>query len=297
MSIPGAHDACTAGVDDIYIWYRTQVLGIGELFDGGVRAFDVRPSARGGRLGVFHEVADTHTSFEEVVDVLSGRLDEHPGEFAIIVFRHEKESDTSDNFEELVGAFLHSEAVSDLSVDFREDLTLGDVRGKILFISRQEYVDGPVGAYVKDWDDYQFYDENRCAWLVSASDTNTRLMLQDHYSPVSKDDKLSAVFDLMDHVAKKDVWTINHCSAYMSESKSYGENAQNVNAEVAGHISALDGHAGVVMLDFACVDEYRGPANAKLPVRMSDFKVNGKILVDTIIEKNNYQSTNNQSSL
>lgn len=44
VSIPGAHDAATAGVTAWPQWTRTQELDIEALWNAGVRAFDLRPA-------------------------------------------------------------------------------------------------------------------------------------------------------------------------------------------------------------------------------------------------------------
>ena len=294
ISIPGAHDACTAGVDEEYSWFRTQTLDIQQMWDAGVRSFDLRPAACGNELSIYHDVAATHTSFEEVVGILEDNLERHPGEFAVVVFRHEDVADTSDNFESLMGRFLGAGLREGVAIDFREDLTLGELRGHILFFARARYDGGPLGAYVRDWDDYPVYVEDEHALLVNSKGETSVLRVQDHYGPDAREDKLSAVFDLMDHTAKTPVWTLNHTSGYMSFSKSYGENARNVNSAVAEHIRSLDGHAGIVVMDFAGADTFRGPYVFDAPVSWDyrgevssvEWNVGGAELVDTIIEHN-----------
>lgn len=295
VSIPGAHDACTAGVDDAqFPWFKTQTLDIQQMWDAGVRSFDIRPTVRGSSLGIFHSVADTHTTFEEVIGVLEDNLERHPGEFAVVVFRHEDDADTGDNFEELMGTFLGSGLREGVAVDFRDDLTVGELRGHILFFGRTSYDNGPVGAYVRDWDDYPVYSADEHAVAVNRSGKSFELRVQDHYGPDGKADKLAAIYDLMDHAARRPVWTINHTSGYISGSISYGENAQNVNSEVAEHIRDLDGHAGIVVMDFAGTDSFKGPYlydrepswSYNGEVNHVNWKVSGAELVDAIIRKN-----------
>lgn len=295
ISIPGAHDACTAGVDDsIFPWFKTQVLDIQQMWDAGVRSFDLRPTVRGSELGIFHAVADTHTTFETVIETLEDNLERHPGEFAIVIFRHEDDADTSDDYESLMGQFLAGGLRDGVAIDFRDDLTLGELRGHILFFGRSQYEGGPVGAYIKDWDDYPMYLADEHAVAVNRSGESFELRVQDHYGPDGRDDKLAAVFDLMDHTARRPVWTVNHTSGYISSSISYGENAQNVNAAVADHIRSLDGHAGIVVMDFAGVDSFFGPYLYDREPRWDytgevsrvGWRVAGQELVNALIAKN-----------
>ena len=280
LSIPGAHDACTVSVDDEFIRFRTQTLGIQQLWDAGVRSFDLRPAARGNHLGIFHDIADTHISFEEVIGILEDNLEKHPGEFAVVIFRHEREADSSDNWESLMGNFLRNGLRSGVTVDFRDDLTLGELRGHIVFLGRQEYEGGPVGGYISDWDDYPSYNEDRHADVTNACGEKFCLRVQDHYGPQGASDKIAAVTSLMDAVCKRPEWIVNHTSGYVSSSKSYAENSQGVNAVVAKHIERLDGHAGIVVMDFAGVDFFRESVGSR------NWNVNGKTLTDEVIKKN-----------
>ena len=294
ISIPGAHDACTVNVDEEYCWFRTQVLDIQQMWDAGVRSFDLRPAARGETLSIFHDRADTYISFEEVIGILEDNLEKHPGEFAVVIFRHEREADTTPNWESLMGEFLRSGLREGVALDFRDDLTLGELRGHIIFLGRRQYEGGPVGGYISDWDDYPVYEEDKHAWVTNAAGGKFCLRVQDHYGPEGAADKIAAVTSLMDAVAQKPVWSVNHTSGYASRSKSYGENAQNVNAAVAEHIASLDGHAGIVVMDFAAADFFTGPYvegreigwDYTGPVGSREWNVAGAQLVDALIRKN-----------
>lgn len=264
MSIPGAHDACTAGVDEDYSFFRTQVLDIKGLWEAGVRSFDVRPTSRGDHLGVYHQIADTHVTFESVISTLASCLEENPSEFAVVIFRHEDDADLSDNFGSLMGDCLKSVKSDGLAVDFREDLTLGELRGHILFLSRTRYEDGPVGAYLEGWPD-------GCE-IVNASGQRTPVTVQDYYDPEGKEDKLSHITETYEKNAGNRIWTVNHTSAYVSS--GYGENSQNVNSDVAGMIRSGKGKTGIMVMDFAGTDVF------------GEWKVAGRRLVDAIIENN-----------
>lgn len=262
MSIPGAHDACTANVDRQYAYFITQALNLQGLWDAGVRAFDIRPASREDHLGVFHQMADTHVSFEDVLSILAGRLKDNPSEFAVVIMRHETEADLSDNFESLMGECLAS--IGNLAIPFRRDLTLGELRGHILFLSRSRYEGGPVGAYIQGWPDE--------AELVDAAGKTTPLVVQDYYEPEGREDKLEQIVQTYDYFAHSSLWLVNHCSAYVAS--GYGENSQNVNSSVADMIVSGKGKTGIMMMDFAGVDSFDG------------WEVAGAKLVDAIIENN-----------
>lgn len=262
MSIPGAHDACTANVDRQYAYFITQALDLQGLWNAGVRAFDIRPAAREDHLGVFHQKADTHVSFEDVLSILAGCLKENPSEFAVVIMRHETEADLSDNFESLMGGCLA--LIGDLAIPFRRGLTLGELRGHILFLSRSRYEGGPVGAYIQGWPDE--------AEFVNAAGETTPLVVQDYYEPAGREDKLHNITETYRKFAKTEAWVVNHCSAYVAS--GYGENSHNVNSAVADMIESGMGKTGIMMMDFAGVDSFEG------------WDVAGTKLVDAIIENN-----------
>jgi len=264
MSIPGAHDACTAGVDEEYAYFRTQALDVKGLWDAGVRSFDIRPTAREDHLGVFHQMADTHVTFEGVVSTLDSCLREHPSEFAVVIFRHEDDADLSDNFGSLMGEFLQNELPEGLSIDFKNDLTLGELRGHILFLSRAKYENGPVGAYIERWS-----EEGE---LVNAVGDRAPMSVQDYYDPAGKDDKLAEMTKAYESNLESHFWTVNHTSAYVVS--GYGENSQNVNSDFADLIIARKGKTGIVVMDFAGVDTFEG------------WNVAGRKLVDAVIDNN-----------
>jgi len=264
MSIPGAHDACTANVCSLFSYFRTQALDIQEQWDAGVRAFDLRPTARKDHLGVFHQIADTHVSFDEVIDVLADNLQRHPSEFAVVFFRHEDDADLSDNFKSLMGSYLNKGLPEGLAVDFRKDMTLGGMRGHIMFLGRSGYDDGPVGGYIEGWPDN--------AEVVNSKGERIPIDVQDHYAPEGRDDKLNAIIGMLEKNASNDRWSVNHCSAYVKS--GYGENSQNINSDVADYISCMKGKAGIVMMDFAGTDRY------------GKWDVSGRKLVNAVIRRN-----------
>lgn len=80
LSIPGAHDAASATITAYKRWTRTQELDIAGLWNGGVRAFDLRPAWVDGSMGLFHDKYSAHVGFKTVMDALILALDRHPEE-------------------------------------------------------------------------------------------------------------------------------------------------------------------------------------------------------------------------
>lgn len=76
-------------------------------------------------------------------------LDAHPSEFCIVTIRHEVEADDGDSsFGSKLQASLA--AIKDHLVDFRPNLTVGEARGKILFLSRDAYDEPMYGGRFAD---------------------------------------------------------------------------------------------------------------------------------------------------
>ncbi|MDD7421470.1 MAG: hypothetical protein PUK42_07475, partial [Prevotellaceae bacterium] len=148
LSIPGTHDACTGygflPQDTLAGNYiaRTQELDISAQWAAGVRAFDLRPDVRAVKssddrqstLQIYHGEFATQQTFSGMFDVLRDSLRAHPTEFAIIVMQHERsEHRDGRQWQTMIDRAL--EANSDLLADFRPDITVGEMRGKILVLS------------------------------------------------------------------------------------------------------------------------------------------------------------------
>ena len=164
LSIPGTHDAAT-GDGTVFSLGKTQSLSLQEQWDMGIRAFDLRPGYKKVRKGLFkyenelhiyHGIVETKTSFRKAVQVLSDNLAANPGEFAIIIMRFENDSplyNKRDVWNSLMSSFLtSSDFPVERRIDFRPDLTVGELRGKILVLSRDAYASTPsTGAFVSGW--------------------------------------------------------------------------------------------------------------------------------------------------
>lgn len=278
LSVPGSHDAATFRIDLPVIdgLAKTQVLDIASQLRYGVRAFDLRPSFVNNRLEIYHGVVDTGVSLAEAVGDIMDYLDEFPSEFAIVVIRHEDEGDGgSAGWKAAMMDFLSALPEDKVLKDFDPMVTVGQMRGRILFLSRDEYGDEPVGAYIGGW-----YSGTDILRQKSANINDADLWVQDYYDPAGKEDKLDAIKTLMNDYAADagpGVWCINHTSGYVPGVlgiPDYGENAQNVNAPTAAFIDALPGSAGIVMMDFAGVSSYESRS------------VGGDILLKAVINHN-----------
>ena len=259
LSIPGAHDAASATISAWPAWTRTQEKSIAGLWNCGVRAFDLRPALSGGQLGLYHDKYSAGLSLSEALQTLLLALERHPGECAIVLIRHEAEADGNDpRWKDAMGSCL--KGIASRLAPYREGITLGELRGRILVLSRQEYTDGPFGGYIRNWSSQPRLAEQKGASVVDGAGNASPLWVQDFYHPEGETDKWAAVQGLWDEMAAQTACplVINHCSAYVGTLPDYRANARNINARAAAYIASRDTPAGIVMMDFAGISRSRG---------------------------------------
>lgn len=294
LSIPGAHDAATGeGLVAPAGFGKTQSLTIAELWDSGVRAFDLRPALSGDGLHIYHGPLKTKLSFDEALSIICHKLELHPGEFAVVLMRNEGGGDRS-LWAQRVGASI--EALGNRAASFSPSMSVGDARGRILFLSRDGYEGCSKGARVEGWN--HSARGTVAARIVSYSSGEAAILqVQDYYDTTDesrRQAKREAVLEYLDAAgcASANVWTINFLSAYsrtwlgftpFATTAGYKRNARSVNALVAESLAARQQRkpSGILFMDFAGVDTVPGGV-----WHWSSFDVKGKALVEAIIEQN-----------
>ncbi|MBQ2044833.1 MAG: hypothetical protein II261_08360 [Bacteroidaceae bacterium] len=264
LSIPGTHDAGTGNGVSISA-AKTQDLTLQQQWDMGIRVFDLRPGykkvSKGwfkyvNELHIYHGIVATKISWDEAIDCLTANLKANPGEFAIIVMRFENDSplyNNADTWNSLMNSYLTSELPAQYKVDFRPNLTVGDMRGKLLVLSRNAYASTPVtGAFVSGWN----HGENgSTAGSIYSNAGTATLQIQDYYDVDNESQKLAAITNFMELASNNkaaNVWTINHASGYTGLT-NYKDNAANNHRAVYRSIIAGNGKAactGMLMMDF-----------------------------------------------
>lgn len=292
LSIPGTHDAAT-GDGTTFSLGKTQSLTLQEQWDMGIRVFDLRPGYKKVRKGLFkyvnelhiyHGIVETRTSFKEAVKVLSDNLAANPGEFAIILMRFENDSplyNKRDIWNSLMSSFLtSSDFPAERRVDFRADLTVGELRGKILVLSRDAYASAPsTGAFVSGWSHSVDGTTNA---VISGRNASATLQLQDYYSVENKEAKIASIKNYVDlaSAAEPGVWTINHTSGYtgtIGSDSSIKQNAENNNVALYDYLtdsSRSAGSTGIILLDHAGVRS------------SGSYDIYGDLLPQAIIDNN-----------
>ncbi|MCD8303784.1 MAG: hypothetical protein LUC86_03005 [Prevotellaceae bacterium] len=329
VSIPGTHDSATGsgftGTIGNYAgsgYATTQEKTIPEQWALGVRAFDLRPAVNSkDTLSIFHGICQTKLGLTDVLQSLKDSLKANPSEFAVIHLRHETDAYQSyvddndkykDNFESLLQKALSN--YSDMFVDYRRDLTVGEMRGKAVILYRDTYDSfTPTGGTMTSWPGDNLDWNAQTAVKVAGTGTDIvskgRLHAQDYSNTTEVDDegnkvginnKVSTIENMLDYSTThyaynkmRNVWLYNFASAYsevgdvkitfiisitvatnVSTSDGYRENASYTNKAIVDYLSKHSGPTGIILADYVGVDE------------SDSYKTMGKTLVETIIANN-----------
>ncbi len=290
ISIPGSHDAATgngfttlssigAAVSGV-----TQELSLSEQWDAGVRAFDLRPtykSGADGKLKIYHGILETKLTMKDALQTIKNKLIENPQECAIILTRHESDSDSNSAEWPTAMADLLAD-FEDYMVAFSPSLSLGDARGKILFLSRDSFTSDFAGQ-ISGWTHSESFDDQKNA-TISLGRNQARLYVQDFYDCQTVVRKNAAIKNMLDYsMANTDgsTWVINHASGYVGSSGT-NSNIKNLAAGTNKYLldylsqTELQGSTGIVLMDFAGVE------------KSGKTTVYGNELVDCIINNNEY---------
>lgn len=296
LSVPGTHDTGTGNgfteewAEKALTFAQTQDCSLEEQLNCGVRAFDLRPAlitdAEGTHLHIFHGLMKTQLNYEKALYQLCDFLDAHPTEFAFIVQRHETDGDgRNKGWEKAMNDFLHQNRISSHIIAYDSSLTVGDVRGKIIFLSRVRYAEQPVGAFIDDWTSDEDFAEQSKAKIVSGKGTSP-LYVQDFYDTRGEDIniKLACIEKMLKAPKNDNPLVINHCSGYSASvmigndefatTDGYRANASVTNTAMIKMLRSYNGATGLVMMDFAAVN------------KSGHYKVNSKKLIKTIIKQN-----------
>lgn len=285
LSVPGAHDACASSfsgvLGSIYKSFaQTQSKSVEEMLPLGVRAFDLRPCVSADKLHINHGIATTSFDFDPVMQQLCNFVDANPSEFCIVIIRHETEGDNgSTAFADMLQKSLT--AIADHLVDFRPNLTVGEARGKILFLSRNDYTPPIRGGRIVDLRDNRSDisemlgghcygpESHRCPWW-----------LQDHYEISDTNVKKKAIRDMLSRSAAlaggySYTWVVNHTSGYSGSTSSaaaYQSNAKACNQHMQQLLASgqYDGPAGIVLMDYAADGDGTGYYGLSLTHQLID---------------------------
>lgn len=272
LAIPGAHDAATGhGVVGPFRLGVTQTYTISELWEMGVRAFDLRPAVKGHTLHIYHGPLRVKTTFDEVMQTICNKLEKNPSEFAIVLLREEIEAESkkeSKLWAQRVGESINK--FKNRIAPILPQMCVADLRGRILLLSRNAYADTSLGGIVHGWS-HSAGGTTAARILPSNGDALIPLRIQDYYNSMGTErmmSKLAAVETAFDWSRQGDFITFNFLSAYantlmhlpgLATSRGYLQNAEVVHSHFLHLLDTKPDTipAGIHFIDFAGVDSIR----------------------------------------
>ena len=301
LTIPGTHDTMT-GMGFYqpvlkFVFNMTaisQVSSLEEQMNSGLRFFDIRPVvstdtiAKKKILRLTHGISELDITFEWTIDQLQAYLKAHPSEFFIAKLQFDNGFEDQKDLYSLLSDVLHMSKYKGLFIeDWRPDITVGEMRGKILWLSRYDLRPiNPIYDYpivYCDWpdedpdieEDLNPEAQRNCAmYNMDDSSIMARLYKQDYYKTTTEKrmkNKQKTVIDMM-HSAREanatdeNIWIVNHCSAYTEVSpRGYITNAANLHPLVVEDLQKYEGTVGITPMDMACHDYVHCIINGGMP--------------------------------
>lgn len=304
LSLPGAHVACTAEG-----WHlekmisentaKTQDLTIDEQLKVGVRVFDLRPervynaATTGYDLRCCHSIMQTNLLVKDFFLKLKTFLTENPTEFCIVTCHLTNSNDpvSYSSWRKEFAELINGSDLSGLFSDFKPNITVGEMRGRVLLLSRYEYDGTMVGGICQNWsNDKQL--ENQIKGKIKAADgSEAPLWTQDYFSIGSdltgKDESIRKMLDATatrDMTSATPVWVFNSPAAYMGLvcSDHYRENAERTNRLVIDYLKnpLHNASVGIIYMDYAGMDKTPGYNSSTV------YESCGMQLVEALISQN-----------
>ena len=301
LSIPGTHDTMTGmgfyqpGLKFVFnMTAISQLSDLEEQMNSGLRFFDIRPVvstdtiAKKKILRLTHGISELDVSFEQTIDWLQAYLKAHPSEFFIAKLQFDNGFEDQKDVYSLLSDVLHMSKYQGLFVEnWRPDITVGEMRGKILWLSRYDlrllndlyhypivYCDWPDEDPDIEEDLNPAAQRNCAMYNMEDSTIKARLYKQDYYKTTTEKrmkNKQKTVIDMM-HSAREanatdeNIWIVNHCSAYTEVSpRGYITNAANLHPLVVEDLQKYEGTVGITPMDMACHDYVHCIINGGMP--------------------------------
>lgn len=262
LSIPATHDS---GATEGGAYLHTQDLTIQQQLDAGIRGFDIRLNPiNNSELGVYHGEHFMHWTWDkDVFGVFVEFLRQNPTEMLFVSLKKENGDADGETFARILSGYLNNEQYQPFIVDrFADNLTLGECRGKIVFMHRDNYMKAYPGGRCNG-----FADNASFVCQLIASDGNiVEAQVEDEYEYESgKQADYKAKTTLRNirksikaakKHSKKKRWHLSFASATSKQFMPH-EFAESVNPSLAGSLSGRKGAFGIVLFDFAGSDDGR----------------------------------------
>ena len=272
LSIPGSHDAATSSCSTSGMTgsAHTQTYTIAQQLERGVRFFDLRPAWNGSDMVIYHGIVSTGVKFNDALTTLCDFLKAHPKEFLFVVMRHEDDTEGSNEKAQWPAQMKNClSAKRQYIIDYSPTLTVRDMRGKLLVMSRNTYDDGPIGGYLNGGGDNGTLNKT----LVGPSGAYMNMTIQDMYDVAASgqlDQKVTAMKALLDLSMGEKEYRLymNHTSGYSKKGSFFGisystyegvqECARTCNKAMIDYMNGKTGPMGFILMDFAGDNNYQG---------------------------------------
>lgn len=311
LSLPGAHDSATGegftGGSITGNSAQAQTKSLKDIYNSGTRVLDFRPGNNGSKITCYHGAAEIKKDFSAAIRELCQWLDQHPTEFFIIHLYKAGDNNNELDKNGLMTKLLNEDAVAPHLMQFKPDLTVEEMRGKIVFLVRQDINwESPYGARMEEWHET---DNLGSGWELRGRIYQTKpgsteryargatyLLVQDLAGDTKsrEADKKKYAKEIFDFLStwcpttrNNMVWTFNFASGYQSTSSSatnYANNANVMNPYFKQCLEESDGPAGMVMIDFVADDTHK--VISSLFGGTKSVTTYGKSLTEAVIEQN-----------
>ena len=232
--MPGSHDTMALySIADLA--GQCQSLSLHDQLNLGVRFLDIRLKEDHDKLIAVHGFIDQKVSFETITKTIEEFIEKNPSEFIIMSVKEEADPSNSEiSFENSLKSYLNKDIyLKDTELPNK----LGDVRGKVMLLSR--YENSTIGVPAYD------------GWKDSVSFTLPNdIYVQDTYQITSaeqKQDEIVKCFNEAGHALK-----INFLSAYRTDTfpPSYAVSAaEDINPWINEEINKYSDR-NIVLYDF-----------------------------------------------
>ena len=130
MTIPGTHNSCALhGI----CCARTQSWSLPEQMKAGLRYFDIRLRLYNNTLRSFHAFVDQVDTFDVILSYALNFLNQYPSESIIMqLVKEHTDKNCTKKMPELYEEYTKN--IKDKIIEFKNDITMGEIRGKILII-------------------------------------------------------------------------------------------------------------------------------------------------------------------
>lgn len=243
ISLPGSHDS--GATHSLYeAAGKCQDATIEEQLNAGARFLDIRLRSTNDTLSLFHGSIDQELSFASVLDSCYSFLDAHQSEAIIMSIQKEQESvRSSKTFEEDLQAAI-APKLEDYWYTKNETPTLGQVRSRIVLLSRYEAPTIGLNCQASTWVINDTFD----------MDNGVKFHIQDHYKVGSNSDKWDSAkscFSYSASLTSPKPFVINFMSGYLTTFPLpvAAPTAHYVNPLVAEEVAASS-FTGIVLFDF-----------------------------------------------